>query len=236
MAGTSSDVTHHGLHAVLVRPEATTGSGVLMLPTIAGIDEEVIEFAEDFAADGLTTLIWDPFTGQPPAVSREERHRRAATLSDAQAARDMRQWVDYMLGPLGLTRIGVVGYCLGGRYGLILCADDTRPSCFVSYYPTIETPRLAQQEQDAVARAPEIACPVHLVAAGHDHLTSPAVLATLEGHLTARHAPTIVQHYPDAEHAFLQARKRSVAANDQAVRLSVPQAHGFLKACLLLRS
>jgi carboxymethylenebutenolidase len=134
-----------------------------------------------------------------------------------------------MARELALTTIATAGFCLGGRYGLLLSAHDKRIAACVSYYPTIETPPLPGQDEDVVALAADIPCPVHMIRAGKDHLTGDDVFQRLQANLQRRSAPTIVQHYPEGDHGFMQ---RTGAANETAIHLSTPQTIAFLKAAL----
>ena len=68
----------------------------------------------------------------------------------------------------------------------MLAAHEPRLAGVVAYYPTIETPRLPSQEWDVVAQAATIACPVHLITPGNDHLTSRAVFEALQTSLQSR--------------------------------------------------
>ena len=212
----------------LVRP-ADAQSGVLLLPSVHGIDQYSKAYAHALAEAGLATVIWEPFPDQPPPETREQRAARLAPLTDATSLREMTWWLDLMAKELSLTRIGTAGFCLGGRYGLLLCARERRIAACVSYYPTIETPPLPGQDEDVVALARAIACPVHMIRAGKDHLTSDDVFQRVQANLQRRAAPTIVQHYPHADHGFMQ---RTGAPNEAAIHLSTPQTIAFLKATL----
>jgi carboxymethylenebutenolidase len=214
--------------AYLARP-ADAQAGVLLLPSVHGIDQYSKAYAQMLAEAGLATVIWEPFPGWAPAETREQRAARLATLTDATSLRAMIDWLEWMIGELSLTKTGTAGFCLGGRYGLLLCARDPRIAACVSYYPTIETPPLPGQDDDVVALATRIPCPVHMIRAGKDHLTSDDVFWRLQANLQSRTVPTIVQHYPDGDHNFMQ---RTGAANETAVHLSTPQTIAFLKAAL----
>jgi carboxymethylenebutenolidase len=228
---TKADIIKRGERvAFLARPERPTQSGVLLLPPVHGIEPTGKAYAQALAEAGLTTLIWEPFARQPPADTREQRAARLATLTDARSLAEMTWWLAFMLGELSLTTIGTAGFCLGGRYGLLLAARDTRIAACVSYYPTIETPPLPGQDEDVVALAATIACPVHMIRAGKDHLTSDGVFLRLQANLQRRSAPTMVQVYPEGDHGFMQ---RSGGANDTAIVLSTPQTIAFLKAALI---
>ena len=144
----------------------------------------------------------------------------------------MSRLVDHMTSELGLNQIVVLGFCLGGRYALLLGAHELRLAGVVAYYPTIETPRLPSQEWDVVAQASSIACPVHLITPGIDHLTSRAIFDALQTSLQSRPALTSIQYFPQAEHAFLQTDRRLGPANEQAVGISRAATFGFLSSVL----
>jgi carboxymethylenebutenolidase len=215
--------------AYLALPETKAHAGVLLLPSVLGIDAHAKAFAHALAGAGLATLIWGPFIGQPVPHTREERAARLATLTDATSLREMTWWLDAMLGELALTTVGTAGFCLGGRYGLLLSARDKRIKACLSYYPTIETPPLKGQTENVVALATGIACPVHLIYEGKDHLTSREVFLRLQANLQGRTAPTTVQLHPDGDHGFMH---RTGAANEAATRLSTAQSIPFLTAAL----
>ena len=97
-------------------------------------------------------------------------------------------------------------------------------------YPSIENPRLANQEMDALALAAEIKCPVQMLRPGNDHVSSPETYEILTAALLKRSAPTTLQIYPAAEHGFMHRN----TPRRQCRRDVVGRAAGvaFLKACL----
>jgi carboxymethylenebutenolidase len=92
---------------------------------------------------------------------------------------NVKKWIDYMESDLALTSIGVLGFCLGGRYALIAAAQENRIKACAAAYPSIENPRLPNQQHDAVAVAADIRCPVHVLQPGHDHVATVETYATL---------------------------------------------------------
>ena len=98
----------------------------------------------------------------------------------------MKRWADYMLDELRLDSLGVLGFCLGGRFALIHAAKDKRIKACAAAYPSIENPLLANQSEDALALAPQIGCPVHIMQPGHDHVATPETYATLKAGLFKR--------------------------------------------------
>jgi carboxymethylenebutenolidase len=218
----------------LVRPTLVGDAGVLLLPSVHGVDRYALDYAHLLAEARLACLVWEPFPRQPVPRTREERAARLATLTDATSLLEMLWWLEFILRELPLRVIGAAGFCLGGRYALLLAAHDARIAACLPYYPTIETPSLPGQHEDVVELAASIRCPVHMVRAGNDHLTSEAVFKQLQQNLQSRSAPTVVQLYPEGEHGFEHGfMQRTGAANETAIRLSTAQSLSFLKAALM---
>jgi carboxymethylenebutenolidase len=227
----SQQIKQSGLFGFLAQPDAPTKSGVVILPTIFGVNSFVRDYAETLARAGLAAAVWDHYEGLPLTTDYEESKARARKLSDAGMHAAAGKWIDYMLGDLQLTSVGVLGFCLGGRYVLMAAARDQRIKTCAAVYPSIDMPRHPNQEQDALAIAADIGCPVHVVQPGHDHVASPETYATLKQTLLKRPAPTIWQYYPDAEHGFMH--RNAPPANPAASAIASPQLVGFLAGCLL---
>jgi carboxymethylenebutenolidase len=231
MSPKSQDVKQSGLFGFLAQPDAPTKGGVVILPTIFGVNAFVRGYAETLARAGLAAAVWDHYEGLPLTTDYEESKARARKLADAGMHAKVGTWIDYMLHDLRLTSVGVLGFCLGGRYVLMAAARNERIKACAAAYPSIEHPRLPNQEEDAVALAADIRCPVHVVQPGHDHVASPETYAALKQQLGKRAAPTIWQYYPDAEHGFMH--RKEPAANQAATVIASPQLVAFLTACLL---
>jgi len=226
----SQDIKQSGLFGFLAQPDATTKSGVVILPTIFGVNAFVRGYAETLARAGLAAAVWDPYEGLPLITDYEESKKRARSLSDGGMRTNVKKWIDYMESDLALTSIGVLGFCLGGRYALIAAAQENRIKACGAAYPSIENPRLPNQQHDAVALAADIRCPVHVLQPGHDHVATVETYAALKQTLYKRAAPTMWQYYPEAEHGFMH--RKEPAANPAATVIASPQMVAFLKACL----
>lgn len=218
------------LYGYLARPEQAVRAGVLILPTIFGVNEFARGYADRLAEAGMVAAVWDINSGLPLTTDYCECIKRARTLTDTGVSRMVRQWLDMMTTELGLASLGLLGFCIGGRFALLGAATDKRVRACATAYPSIENPRLANQDSDALGLAPAIDCPVHLLHPGKDHVTNAATYEQLEHSLFKRTAPTILQYHPEAEHGFMHREKPE--ANRMATRLAAPQMIAFLKACL----
>jgi carboxymethylenebutenolidase len=230
MSPRSQDIKQAGVYGFLAQPDAPTKSGVLILATIFGINEFARNYTEGLARAGLAAAVWDPYSGEPRPADYKEALERSRKINDAGAFGTIDRWVEYMHTALRLDSLGVLGFCLGGRFALMLAAKDKRIKACAAAYPSIEDPRLANQEEDALALVPQIGCPVHILQPGHDHVTTPQTFARLKDDLFKRPAPTSWQYYPDAEHGFMH--RKEPAANPATTAIASPQLVAFLTACL----
>jgi carboxymethylenebutenolidase len=231
MSPKSQDVKQTSLFGFLAQPdEGATGAGVLILPTIFGVNGFVRGFAEALARAGVTAAVVDYYSGAPLPGSYDDARATAAKLTDGAVAGMETRWFDYLAGDLRLTSLGVAGFCLGGRLSLIAAARDKRIKACAACYPSIHDPLQASQERDAVALSAGITCPAGVVEPGHDHVATPQTYATLKQNLLARGAPTIWHYYPDAEHGFMH--RPEPPANPAATAIAYPQVVAFLKGCL----
>jgi len=230
MAITSQTINGPDRYGYLAEPVGGARSGVVLLPTIFGVNTFARSYADTLANAGLACAVWDIYSGLPLPADYEEAITRARTLTDEKVVASVGTWVDYMLGDMKLASLGVLGFCIGGRFVILQAATDKRIAACAMVYPSIENPRLANQAMDSLAMAAAIACPVLNVQPGKDHVSQPDTYEILNAALFKRTAPTTLQYYPVAEHGFMH--RPQPAENPAATALASPQLVAFLTACL----
>ena len=230
MAIKTKSLSGPSLFGTIAEPDAAARGGVLILPTIFGVNEFARQYADTLAHAGMTAAVWDINSGLPLTTDYQECIKRARTLTDERVSGMVTAWLDTLLGDFGLKSVAVIGFCIGGRFALLQAARDKRLTACAMAYPSIENPRLANQELDALALAAKIDCPVHLIRPGNDHVTNPETYEVLTRALLTRGAPTTIQLHPAAEHGFMH--RKTPEANVAAASLASPQAIAFLQACL----
>jgi carboxymethylenebutenolidase len=99
-------------------PYSEHAPGVVMFQEWWGVDDRIKATADRLAADGFNVLVPDLFRGRSAATGDEASHLMegldfgdAATQDGAGAAQYLRDH--------GATRVGVIGFCMGGALAMI---------------------------------------------------------------------------------------------------------------------
>ena len=224
--------------ASLTRPASGNGVGVIIYPTIFGLNEAMAGFAANLADAGFTVTTWDPYDGEPLGSDVMAVIARSMKIEDERCLDSLKLITDHLHGPLGLQRIGGVGWCFGGRIGLLHAGQDTRVTAFCSYNPTLLPPEPVEvegfgticrsdcpgQTMDEFTLAEQMNGPVQVTRPGHD-FTQPEQYQQLIDALYARKFPTFYEYYPLVGHGFSYEPGK---ANEAAQNYAWPNTHQLL--------
>ena len=207
-------------------------SGMVLLPMVTGIGEQVRAWADEVAGEGISALAWDPFKGRSTDnATREELGRLSSQLDDEVALGQQAELVDYLIGEVGCSTVGVIGWCLGGRFALLLAARDRRLVNVVAFHPTVPSQRPPHHTYDATAEAAGITVPVLVSYPSADVVVSNADFEALQTVLQSRTVgATFTQYFPGADHGFSDSARQDKEVNAAAYRLAWPQALAFIKS------
>lgn len=207
-------------------------AGVLLLPMITGIGEQVREWADELAGEGLTALVWDPFKGRSTDnTPREELSALLQQMDDDTALAEQTELLDYLTGELGCSKVSVIGWCLGGRFAFLLGARDQRLASVVAFHPTVPSKLPPHHTYDAIAEAAGITAPVLVSYPSADTAVPNADFEALQTVLQARQTgATFTQYFPGADHGFSDKARQDKAVNADAYKLAWPQALAFMKS------
>ncbi|WP_375504748.1 dienelactone hydrolase family protein [uncultured Jatrophihabitans sp.] len=129
----SNEGTAHGYFAV---PESGSGPGLIVIQEWWGLDDGLKKVVDRFAAEGFVALAPDLYGGRV-AHDSDEAGQMLSSLPVAQATKDLSGGVDFLIGhdAVKSSTVGVVGYCMGGAFALLLAAQQgDRISAAVPYY------------------------------------------------------------------------------------------------------
>lgn len=212
MAGRNVEFASNGGrdNGYLSPPAAGTGPGVLVIQEWWGVNANVRDIADRFAAEGFVALAPDLYHGK---VAREpdEAGKLMMALDIDRAARDLRGAAAFLLGEGGAagSRVGVVGFCMGGM--LALYTGTVAPEqigAIVDFYGGHPNVRPDYARLDA---------PVLGLFAERDGFVTPEVARALEAELKALGKRVEIHIYPDVDHAFFNDERPEVYAPEASV-------------------
>jgi dienelactone hydrolase len=120
-------------------PALSVGSddapGVVLIGDLYGRSPFYEQLAAMIAAENLHVLVPDFFFREGPLADQghEAAFARRAKLDEKQSVEDLRAAVGSLRGQSGSSRVGVVGFCMGGTFALDLASSEA-DLVTVAYY------------------------------------------------------------------------------------------------------
>lgn len=139
--------------AYIARPQGTPKAAIIVIQEIFGVNPGIRQKCDKLAAEGYIALAPDLFWRLRPEVSLDPDVESEFTTAldlmgkfnqDA-GIRDIQAAIDYLRGSEGITKVGCVGYCLGGRLAYMTAAR-TNIDASVGYYGVGIDGLLAEKE------------------------------------------------------------------------------------------
>lgn len=187
--------------AYLAVPPAGGGPGIVIAQEIFGVNPVMRALCDGFARQGYLTICPDLFWRQEPGVQLTDKTEadwaKASTLMQGfdidAGVQDLfatLKWLRRCSGCPG--RVGVVGYCLGGKLAYLMAARSNA-NAVVGYYPV--------GIQEMLGEADRITRPLMLHIAEQDKFVPATAQARIKERLSQnRHV--VLFRYPGVNHAF----------------------------------
>jgi carboxymethylenebutenolidase len=190
--------------------------GVVVIHHMPGYDRATKEITRTFAVYGYASVCPNLFHRYAPGASAGDAAaaaRAAGGVPDAQAIGDIRGGVDFVRGrPSSNGRIGVIGYCSGGRQAfLAACAlpVDAAVDCYGGGVVASAEQLRPERPVAPIALTQDLRCPLLGLFGAEDRNPSPHHVATMDKELT-RHGKSFEFHsYEGAGHAFFSVDRPS---------------------------
>ena len=190
--------------AYLARPHgAGPFPAVVVIHEIFGLNDNIREVTRRFAEAGYLALAVDLFSGRNRAICIVRV--MSGLLRDAldnSGIQELKAALTYLGAQpeTDETRLGAIGFCMGGGFALAWACTDSRLKAIAPYYGTNPRPL------DAVARA----CPVVGSYPAKDFTAGAA--RKLDAALERYEVPHDIKIYPDAKHSFFNDHGRNYNA------------------------
>jgi carboxymethylenebutenolidase len=218
--------------AFLARP-TTEGKypGVVVVQEAFGLNDHIKDITSRLGREGYFTLAPDLYYREPNAVAGydnlPEAIRLMSTLSDETVVKDMGAAISYLQQqpPVRADRIGITGFCMGGRVAFLTACMNPAVKAAVPFYgggighvmqPSDRTPKAPLEYAD------RLTAPVLLFFGGDDPFIPIDEVELIKHRLAdaRKNAQTVV--YPGAPHGFFCTERdsyRPEAAQDAWERM-----------------
>lgn len=199
--------------------------GVLVIQGQSGV-EDFLEVTRMIAHEGFVAVAPDLFH-RDPADCKDDGPKRRARLRDERVITDVKAAVDYLESHSRVQpeRLGIVGFCMGGRVVYLTSAAVPELKAGVMYYGS-DTMRPWGVGPSPFERTAEILCPLLGHFGEEDGNPSPADMRKLDAELTRFCKIHEFHSYPAAGHAF--ANLGSAKFREHAASASWPRTFDFL--------
>lgn len=179
----------------LASPLDECAPGVVVIQEWWGLVDHIKDVCDRFAANGFYALAPDLYHGKT-ATEPDEAAKEMMSMELPKAAKDMSGAVDELIRRSGISKVGVVGYCMGGSLALVLAAE--RPdavSGVAPFYGVVSWPSPGPELE-------KISASIQGHYAEHDDFASPEVSRELEARLQQMGKDVEFFIYPGTHHAF----------------------------------
>jgi len=202
-------VTGREMDCYVARPLATAKTGILTCMHGPGVDEFIRDICKRLASEGYLAIAPNVYHRQGKAASEPWLN-----VDDAEAIADMQAATDFLEAE-GVTSIGVVGFCMGGRLAFLELANDERLKTGVIFHGgnimvargSLPTPL---EQADAITAS------VLGIFGADDTNPSPADMEMIDARLTSLGVTHRFESYAVAGHAFLNFTRPDMYREEQA--------------------
>lgn len=232
MTSSSWQQTDSDNSTMRVRLSLPTGTGsspaVVVIQHQGGVDEFVEKMTVRLADAGYVAAAPDLYHRDGPDC-KDDIVTRRSRLGDRRIINDVNACVSFLQShdSVDRNRIGIVGFCMGGRVVYLMAAANPVFKAAVAYYAGNTFRAWGRDLASPFERTAEIHCPLQGHFGTDDKNPSPEDMAKLDAELTKFNKPHEFFSYPGAGHGFMDSTKESYRRDADAA--SWPRTLDFLR-------
>lgn len=171
------------------------GPGLVVIQEWWGLNDHIKDLVDRFGAQGFVAIAPDLYHGES-STEPDGAGKLMMALNIVEAARDMSGAIDVLQQRTGRTKVGVVGFCMGG--GLALMAACHRPDAVAAVAPFYGLIPWVGAQPDWSA----LAAKVEGHYAANDGYFTPDNVAALQAQLRDLGKDATLHVYDGVDHAF----------------------------------
>ena len=230
MAGQREELTVNGqrMGMFVASPE---GDGpfpaIVVIQHAGGVDRFIEETAQRLADQGYLAVAPDLFHRQDPN-SGETGQERRQKLRDNEVIADVNEAVDYVEADSRANdRIGIIGFCMGGRVVYLMPAVNPAFKAAVAFYGGNTKAVWGEEGRPPFDLLPEVGCPLLGFFGEDDGNPAPQDMKEMDERLSQHGKPHEFHSYPNAGHAYMDYTNENTY-REHAASASWPIALEFL--------
>jgi carboxymethylenebutenolidase len=184
----------------MATPPSGRGPGVVVIQEWWGLVPHIKHVCDRLAAAGFVALAPDMYHGKT-ASEPDGAGKLFMALNIAQAEKDLRGAATYLLGRSSTSKIGVVGFCMGGQLALFAATLNQAFGACVNFYgihPNVKPDYT------------KLAGPVLGLYAEKDAFVTPAVARQVDADIRKAGKAPEIHVYPGVDHAFFNDERPDV--------------------------
>ena len=181
---------------------------LLVVQEIFGVHEHIKDMCRRYAKLGYYAIAPELYARQGDVSKMNDIGAILSTVvakvPDAQVNTDLDATVAFAQasGNADAARLGLVGYCWGGRAAWVYANHNPRLKAAVSYYGLLDGMKSAIKPQDPVDFAASLKVPVLGLYAGIDGFVKPAVIDQMRAGIVKSGSGSEIVVFPNVNHGF----------------------------------
>jgi len=201
---------------------------VVVIQHQSGVDQFIQAVTGRLADAGFVAAAPDLYHRDGPNCPDDMR-TRSSRLGDRRVIFDIGTTVEFLKGhsAVDANRIGIIGFCMGGRIVYLMAAVIPAFKAAVTFYPGNTGRAWGRDIPSPQERTAEIHCPLQGHFGNDDKNPSPEDRLKLDAELTKHGKVHEFYAYPNAGHAFMDDTKESFRPD--AALTAWPRALDFLR-------
>ncbi len=202
MAGKMVEFPSNGTKtsAYLATPVSGKGPGVLVIQEWWGLVGHIKNVCDRFAAEGFSALAPDMYHGQT-ADEPDGAGKLFMALNIAQAEKDLRGATQYLAQHSSTSKIGAVGFCMGGQLALFAATLNPSVGATVNFYGI---------HPNVKPDYSKLSGPVLGLFAEKDGFVTPQVAKDVDAAVKKASKQSEIHIYPGVDHAFFNDERADV--------------------------